>query len=446
MDGRATVAGQDWRLGARASLTLYAGLCILAVLTTLVAVLGLAGSDPGTSDAVLDVVARIGGASSVDVVDGPIEGLVGNRQLAGALFAGGLVATAALSFLYVRALRGGSRPKRGPLHALARIVVAQLVVVIGLCVIATGPASDAIGDVSGIPGDAITAWDFGKWPVLLILAFTAFATIQRSAFADPTVLPSRAVRSSQVLALLVWLLAITGFVMYLASFSHFQDTYGTIGAAIVLLVWLTMFSVLHYATPDLRTLGGGRHGARALAVAVTWLAVCAALAVCVALLDSTHQTYVAVAAGVAFAVGLWITNWVLLRGVRLSSQPAPVIDELVQVVTRALQDDAAHDSLLSPVSDNEEGAPGLSALELDLSDWGFTYGVAWAVARAQDPHEPDASVAQRALAAAQEVFHIYCGTDDWADRIDQSSSSAGHGRAGSPNGQHPARARAGEAS
>jgi uncharacterized BrkB/YihY/UPF0761 family membrane protein len=445
MDGRATVAGQDWRLGAQASLTLYAGLCILAVLTTLVAVLGLAGSDPGTSDAVLDVVARIGGASSVDIVDGPIEGLVGNRQLAGALFAGGLVATAALSLLYVRALRGGSRPKRGPLHALARIVAAQLVVVIGLCVIATGPASNAIGDVSGIPSDAITAWDFGKWPVLLILAFTVFATIQRTAFADPTVLPSRAVRSSQVLALLVWLLATTGFVMYLASFSHFQDTYGTIGAAIVLLVWLTMFSVLHYATPDLRGLGGGRHGARAFAAAVTWLAVCGALAVCVARLDSTDQTYVAVAAGVLFAVGLWITNGVVLRAVRFSSQASPAIDELVHVVTRALQDDAAHDNLLSPV-DNEEGAPRLSALELDLSDWGFTYGVAWAVARAQDTHEPDASVAQRALAAAQEVFHTYCGTADWAERIGRASPSAAHGRGGSPNGQRPARAPAGEAS
>jgi uncharacterized BrkB/YihY/UPF0761 family membrane protein len=445
MDGRATVAGQDRRLSVQAPLTLYAGLCILAILTTLGAVLGLAGSDPRTSEAVLDVIAQIGGTSSVDFFDGPIQDLVGNRQLAAALFAGGLAATAALSSLYVRALRSGA-PDRGLLQTLARIAVAQLVVLIGLCVIATGPVADAIGNVSGVSDDAITAWDFGKWPVLLILAFILFATIQRSAFADPSALPSRAVSAGQVLALVVWLLAITGFVMFLASFSHFQETYGTIGAAVVLLVWLTMFSVLHYATPDLRAMGGGRQGARALAAAVTWLAVCAALAVCLALLDSNEQTYVAVAAAVVFAAGLWITNGVVLRGVRLSSQAAPEIDELVHVVTTALQDDAAHTSLLSPVSDNEQGEPRLSSLELDLSDWGFTFGVAWAVARAQDPHEPDASVAQRALAAAEDVFHVYCGTDDWAERIGLASPSAERERAGSPNGQRPARAPAGEAS
>ena len=256
MDGRATVAGQDRRLSVQASMTLYAGLCILAVLATLVAVLGIAGSDPRTSDAALDVLDQIGGASLVDLFDGPIQDLVGNRQLAVALFAVGLVATAALSSLYVRALHRGSPPERGLLHMLARVAVAQLVVLIGLCVIATGPVADAIGNVSGLSNDAITAWDFGKWPVLLILAFIAFGTILRS-----VVIPS----ASQVLALLVWVLAITGFVMFLASFSHFQDTYGIIGSALVLLIWLTMFSVLYYVTPDLRALGGGGQGARALA-------------------------------------------------------------------------------------------------------------------------------------------------------------------------------------
>jgi hypothetical protein len=121
-----------------------------------------------------------------------------------------------------------------------------------------------------------------------------------------------------------------------------------------------------------------------------------------------------------------------------------------------LQDDAAHDGMLSPVSDDEEGVARLSDLELDLSDWGFTYGVAWAVARAQDPHEADASVAQRALAAAQEVFRMYGGADDWAERIRRDAQerpsepaatpSGARGGAGSPNGQHPARAPAGEAS
>ena len=59
----------------------------------------------------------------------------------------------------------------------------------------------------------------------------------------------------------------------------------------------------------------------------------------------------------------------------------------------------------------------MSDLELDFGDWGFTYGVAWAVARAQDPQEPDESVAARALAAARQVFRLYCGEEGWEERV-----------------------------
>ena len=73
--------------------------------------------------------------------------------------------------------------------------------------------------------------------------------------------------------------------------------------------------------------------------------------------------------------------------------------------------------MLSPIAHVEEETARMSDLELDLADWGFTYGVAWAVARAQDPHESDDSVAERALAAAREVFRLYCGQEGWEDHI-----------------------------
>ena len=111
--------------------------------------------------------------------------------------------------------------------------------------------------------------------------------------------------------------------MFLASFSHFQDTYGIIGSALVLLIWLTMFSVLYYVTPDLRALGGGGQGARALAAAVTWLAVCAALAVCLASLDSSDQTSSRLSPALSSRPGCGSTNGIVLRGVRLSSQGRP---------------------------------------------------------------------------------------------------------------------------
>ncbi len=52
----------------------------------------------------------------------------------------------------------------------------------------------------------------------------------------------------------------------------------------------------------------------------------------------------------------------------------------------------------------------LSDLEQDLTDWGFTYGVAWERARRQDPGDSPDAVAAEALRTADEVFRAY--TDD----------------------------------
>jgi hypothetical protein len=42
--------------------------------------------------------------------------------------------------------------------------------------------------------------------------------------------------------------------------------------------------------------------------------------------------------------------------------------------------------------------------DLDLRDWGFYYGVAYGIARGEDPYEPNGSAAKRAFDAALEVF------------------------------------------
>ena len=77
---------------------------------------------------------------------------------------------------------------------------------------------------------------------------------------------------------------------------------------------------------------------------------------------------------------------------------APLADEVGQ----ALRSDAANEGMLSVVRAEREAA--LSELELDLADWGFTYGVAWARARERAPGGPEDDVAQQALDAAEQVF------------------------------------------
>jgi hypothetical protein len=100
-------------------------------------------------------------------------------------------------------------------------------------------------------------------------------------------------------------------------------------------------------------------------------------------------------------------------------------DPLAEEVSAALQDDAANETMLS-VMDGGRGRT-LSERELDLTDWGFAYGVAWARARARVPGEPRELVAREALRVADSVFRDYAAEAHWAE-----GRPEGNGRTGPP--------------
>ena len=89
-------------------------------------------------------------------------------------------------------------------------------------------------------------------------------------------------------------------------------------------------------------------------------------------------------------------------------------EPLAEEVSAALQDDAANECMLS-VMDGERGT-ALSERELDLTDWGFAYGVAWARARERGSSEARDAVAREALQVAETVFRAYAAEAEWAAR------------------------------
>ena len=92
-----------------------------------------------------------------------------------------------------------------------------------------------------------------------------------------------------------------------------------------------------------------------------------------------------------------------------AARPGSLADE----VSAALRDDAANEFMLSAV-DAGRGTD-LSERELDLTDWGFAYGVAWARAHARGSTADD-EVAREALQAAETVFRSYAAEAAWARR------------------------------
>ena len=50
------------------------------------------------------------------------------------------------------------------------------------------------------------------------------------------------------------------------------------------------------------------------------------------------------------------------------------------------------------------GEGSLTEFEMDCRDWGFVFGVAFGIARGEEPFESDHSVCERALDSAREAF------------------------------------------
>jgi hypothetical protein len=75
-------------------------------------------------------------------------------------------------------------------------------------------------------------------------------------------------------------------------------------------------------------------------------------------------------------------------------------------VLQVLGDGAAQP--LAEVSDRApEDCHFFSELESSLGDWGFAYGVAWALVRSQDPLMPGAAVAELARNATRQAWRLY---------------------------------------
>jgi hypothetical protein len=111
------------------------------------------------------------------------------------------------------------------------------------------------------------------------------------------------------------------------------------------------------------------------------------------------------------------------------SDPAPAAEQgaLADEVSSALQDDAANESMIAGVNGDE-----FTERELDLADWGFAYGVAWARARERSPADAGDAVARDARQAAESVFRDYVAEARWAKAADAGQAENGEGPAPPP--------------
>ncbi len=444
------------RLLLRSGLTLGAAIAVLASL------LALFGNDPGTTNRILRFVDAVGSDGAAASISGVVGDALSNDVLAALCLLAALAAAAWLASAYSRSLEqflvsgqpflsgelflspsavpeeegNGPRmdPRPGAFAISVAVAVALLFAAVAVALVLTGPAARAAVEALGGGGHALTLWNAGKWPLIGGAYVVLFVLLYRAV----TTARSPRVRSSaggQAIAGVLWALVLAGFTFYLANFGSIDETYGSLGATVVSLMWLILFSVLYYATPSLKV---ERFGAVVPGLVLSlagWLAISAGFAVAASLIDPFSTTSGALTLVAIVLTWLWLTNLLILFGVKLNLElgrrhqaiaeaPVPAVPppaaELERMVRIALTDDAAHRGMWSALPGRPEEVPALlTEVECDLNDWGFAYGVAWAIARRKYPEESDRLVAKRALEAARTVFGEYCAGDEWSERLAQ---------------------------
>jgi membrane protein len=239
----------DWAAG----LTYYAVLSIFPAFIALISILGLV-VDPATiTRVVTDTVSQLGPESAVNTVKRPIEEISQNQSTAFLGLIVGLALALWTASNYVGAFMRASnaiyereegRPfwKLRPIQLLVTLILVLMAALVVLALIVSGPVAEAIGSAVGLGDTAVMAWDIAKWPVLLVVVMLMLAILYWSA---PNAKPAgfRWVSPGSIVAVMLWIAASAGFALYVANFSSYDKTYGTLGGVIVFLVWMWITNI-----------------------------------------------------------------------------------------------------------------------------------------------------------------------------------------------------------
>jgi membrane protein len=232
----------DWA----AALTYYGVLALFPAIIALVSIIGLIG--PSATQPLLDNLAKLAPGPANDILSGAVKQVAGSRGSASFAFILGIGLAIWSASGYVGAFArasnaiyevGEGRPfwKLRPIQLAVTTVMILLLALCAIAVVVTGPVAKQLGDVVGVGGAAVTAWDIAKWPVIAFVVSMMFSILY---FAAPNVKQPgfKWITPGGVAALVLWLVASAAFAVYVASFSNYNKTYGALGGVIAFLVWL----------------------------------------------------------------------------------------------------------------------------------------------------------------------------------------------------------------
>ncbi len=240
-------AQEDNIFGRAAELSYYFLLALFPLLIFLTSIIGIMlGSGTGTRHALFDYLARIMPPSAFQLIDATMYEV--SQASGGGKISFGLLAALWAASNGMGAITGSlnvaydlteSRPWWKQRLVAVTLTVALSVLIIGalVLVVAGGHIGEGVANHYGFGPAFATAWKIIQWPVVFAFLILAFALIYYFA-PDLHEQKWQWLTPGAAIGVALWLLVSFGFRLYLQYFDSYSKTYGSLGAVIILMLWL----------------------------------------------------------------------------------------------------------------------------------------------------------------------------------------------------------------
>jgi membrane protein len=122
------------------------------------------------------------------------------------------------------------------LIAMALTVAVALFILVSFFLILTGPTlATRLADLWGLGSVFEWTWKIAQWPIIFVMVSAAIAFVYR--YAPDVEQEWIWLTPGSMIATTLWLLASLGFKYYVANWGSYTETYGLIGAVMILMLW-----------------------------------------------------------------------------------------------------------------------------------------------------------------------------------------------------------------
>jgi membrane protein len=238
--------GKDDIFGRAAQLSYYFLLALFPLLLFLTSVIGLIiGSETGLRQSLFNYLGKVLPSSASELVSTTIievSSASGGGKISFGILAAlwaasngmGAISESLNVAYHVKETRAWWKQRLiavGLTVSLAVLIITALVIVLY-----GGRIADSLAITYGLGGSFTLAWKILQWPIVLAFLLVGFALIYYWA-PDLRDQDWRWITPGSIVAVTLWLLVSFAFRLYLHYFNSYSNTYGSLGAVIILMLW-----------------------------------------------------------------------------------------------------------------------------------------------------------------------------------------------------------------